>query len=289
MERRKRDGEKPPGEGLGGAFVLLTCRLGHAIIPVGGVAVAKFAVVLPAAGRSERFKDRRKKPFVELDGRAIWVRAVELFINRDDVIQTLVVINPADREEFQRRFGPNLAFLGVEVVDGGRERSDSVAHALARVRPDAEFIAVHDAVRPCLQTENIDKVFAEAERTGAAVLGTPISDTLKRVKPDGSIGETVPREQLWAVQTPQVFRRDILLKAYANRGRVAGPVTDDAQLVEATGTPIHMVEGPATNIKITTRGDLILAKAILEALPKPKVAGPVHPFAEDEMWGGRPK
>jgi 2-C-methyl-D-erythritol 4-phosphate cytidylyltransferase len=251
--------------------------------------VAKFAVILPAAGRSSRFHDKRKKPFAELDGRAIWVRAAELFINRDDVCQTIAVIAPEDREEFSRRFGANLAFMGVEVVEGGEERADSVARALERVRDDAEFVAVHDAVRPCLTREDIDKIFEAALKSGAAVLATPVRDTLKKAAPDGTIGETVPRERLWAVQTPQVFRRDILLKAYANRARAGKAVTDDAQLVEAVGTPVTLVEGPASNIKITTRQDLILARAILEAMPKPKVQGPIHPFAEDQMWGGRPK
>ncbi|MBI3467544.1 MAG: 2-C-methyl-D-erythritol 4-phosphate cytidylyltransferase [Planctomycetes bacterium] len=244
----------------------------------------QFAVILPAAGRSSRFHDRRKKQFTELDGRAVWVRAAELFINRDDVCQTIVAITPEDREEFSRRFGANLAFMGVEVVDGGAERVDSVMRALEKVRDSAEFVAIHDAVRPCLMREDIDKVFEAAQKTGAAVLATPIRDTLKKGAQDGTVMETVSRERLWAVQTPQVFRRDVLLKAYANRARAGKSITDDSQLVEATGTKVTLVEGPVTNIKITTRQDLILAKAILEAMPKPKVQGPIHPFAEDKMW-----
>ena len=251
--------------------------------------MSRFAVILPAAGRSSRFHDKRKKPFVDLDGRAVWVRTAELFINRDDVCQTLIVIAPDDREEFSRRFSANLAFMGVEVVDGGAERADSVARALERLRDEAEFVAVHDAVRPCLVREEIDKIFGAATRTGAAVLATPIHDTLKRAADDQTIAETVSRDRLWAVHTPQAFRRDILLKAYANRARAGKSITDDAQLVEATGTRVLLVEGPRTNIKITSKQDLVLAKAILEALPKPKVQGPIHPFAEDQMWGGRPK
>ena len=246
--------------------------------------MAKFAVILPAAGKSSRFHDRRKKPFSDLDGRAIWVRAAELFINRDDVCQTIVVIAAEDREEFTQRFAPNLAFMGVDVVDGGAERADSVAKALERVRDSAEFVAVHDAVRPCLTKDDIDRIFAAAEKSGAAVFGTRVHDTLKRAADDGTVAETVSRDRVWAVQTPQIFRRDILLKAYANRARVGKNVTDDAQLVEATGTKVTLVEGPVFNIKITTRHDIILAKAILEAMPKPKVKGPIHPFADDKMW-----
>jgi len=214
----------------------------------------------------------------------VWVRTAELFINREDVCQTVVVIAPDDREEFSRRFAPNLAFMGVDVIEGGAERADSVFKALETVRDSAEFVAVHDAVRPCLMKEDIDKIFAAAQKSGAAVLATRINDTMKRAAGDGTIAETVSREGLWAVQTPQVFRREILLKAYANRARAGKNVTDDAQLVEATGTKITLVEGPVTNIKITTKHDLILARAILDAMPKPKPLGPIHPFAEDKMW-----
>ena len=97
----------------------------------------------------------------------------------------------------------------------------------------------------------------------------------------------MPRQGLWLAQTPQVFRRDWLEAAYANRGKVGKEITDDAQLLEAAGHPVHVVEGAGTNIKITTKADLILAEAILKAMPKPKPSGPIHPFAEEEMWGGR--
>jgi 2-C-methyl-D-erythritol 4-phosphate cytidylyltransferase len=98
----------------------------------------------------------------------------------------------------------------------------------------------------------------------------------------------LPRQGLWLAQTPQVFRRDWLQEAYANRAKLGKHITDDAQLVEAAGHPVHVVEGAGSNIKITTRGDLHLAEAILKSMPKPKPAGPIHPFAEEEMWGGRP-
>jgi len=97
----------------------------------------------------------------------------------------------------------------------------------------------------------------------------------------------MPRQGLWLAQTPQVFRRDWLEEAYAKRGKVGKEITDDAQLLEAAGHPVHVVESAATNIKITTKPDLILAEAILKAQPKPKPSGPIHPFAEEEMWGGR--
>src|SRR5271169_2973361 len=130
----------------------------------------KFAVILPAAGRSSRFGDpKQKKIFAELDGRAVWLRAVEPFINRDDVAQTIVVIAPEDRELFERRFAHSVAFLNIRVIDGGAERADSVARALEVVDSSCEFIAVHDAARPCVTGDLIDAVFAAARAHGAAL------------------------------------------------------------------------------------------------------------------------
>jgi 2-C-methyl-D-erythritol 4-phosphate cytidylyltransferase len=243
--------------------------------------MAKFAVILPAAGKSSRFHlQKRKKPFVELQGRAVWLRSAEHFVNRPDVVQTLIVISTEDVEWFKEKYAPNLAFMNVDIVTGGNERADSVCNALARVRPEAEFVAVHDAARPLLVAEWIDRVFQSAEKTDAAILATPVTSTLKRSRPDGTIEATVSRESLWAAQTPQVFRRQLLLDAYAQRGSLQP--TDDAQLVEQFGHPITLVEGSALNVKITTDSDFHLAEAALAALPKPKTLRPLHPFADEE-------
>ncbi len=248
--------------------------------------MAKFAVLLPAAGQSSRFRDKEKKPFAVLDGRAVWLRSAELFITREDVCQTIIIVAKADQETFRRRYDPNLAFMNVQIADGGNERFQSVANALALVKPEAEFVAIHDAVRPCLTDEMITSVFAKAEKTGAALLAVPVADTVKRVDGQQQVRETVARQGLWLAQTPQVFRRDWLVEAYANRAKLGKDITDDAQLIEAAGHPVHVVEGSSSNIKITTKPDLFLAEAILKSRPKPKPSGPVHPFAEEEMWGG---
>jgi 2-C-methyl-D-erythritol 4-phosphate cytidylyltransferase len=242
-----------------------------------------FAVILPAAGKSSRFHDQHyKKPFAPLENRAVWLHSAERFLNRKDVKQVIVVISPEDREEFFTRFGANVTILGVDVVDGGKERADSVQNALEKVVADCDYIAVHDAARPCLADEWIDKVFAAAVQSGAAILATPVVATLKRVGKDQAIEATVPRENLWEAQTPQVFRRDLLLKAYAKRG--ASAATDEAQLVEQAGHKVTVVPGSPINLKITTRDDLRLASHLLKALPKPKGLGAVNPFADDDHW-----
>jgi 2-C-methyl-D-erythritol 4-phosphate cytidylyltransferase len=245
--------------------------------------VPRFAVILPAAGKSSRFRDQHyKKPFAPLDGRPVWMHAAEKFSSRPDVAQTILVIAPEDREHFMEKYGGNAALLGVRIVDGGAERYDSVARAIEQVQDDVEFIAVHDAARPCIANEWIDAVFAAAAKTGAAILAIPVNGTLKRAAGDQTIVQTVPRENLWEAQTPQVFSRKLLVDAYARRGKE--PATDDAQLVERLGHKVTLIPGSPMNLKITTKEDLRIAAALLKILPKPRLAGAGHPFADDDLW-----
>jgi 2-C-methyl-D-erythritol 4-phosphate cytidylyltransferase len=245
--------------------------------------MAKFAVILPAAGASSRFKDKNyKKPFAPLADRAVWLHSAERFLHRQDVKQLILVISAEDREYFDFKFSSNVVVLGIEVVEGGKERADSIERAMARIKPDIDFVAVHDAARPCLADEWITRVFEAAEKGGAAILAVPVAATLKRVKANQTIEETVSRQGLWEAQTPQVFRRQLLLDAYAKRGSFQA--TDDAQLVERLGHPVTVVQGSPINMKITTQEDLRLAEQALRAMPKPKFKGAGHPFADDDMW-----
>jgi 2-C-methyl-D-erythritol 4-phosphate cytidylyltransferase len=243
----------------------------------------RFAVILPAAGKSSRYGDKVKKVFADLDGRPVWLRAVEAFVNRDDVVQTLVVVSPDDLDEFRARYGAHLALLGIDVVVGGAERFHSVGNALAKLRDDVDIVAIHDAARPCVTPALIDAVFAAAAQTGAALLAVPVSDTVKRADARNVVAETVPRAGLWLAQTPQVFRRDWLVDAHARRVEL-GDITDDAQLVERAGHAVSLVTGSASNLKITTREDLALATAILRARPAPQAARAAHPFEDEAKW-----
>jgi 2-C-methyl-D-erythritol 4-phosphate cytidylyltransferase len=203
-------------------------------------------------------------------------------MNRGDVKQVIVCVAAEDRELFDLKFGANIAILGVQVIEGGEHRTDSVQRALERVKNEIDFVAVHDAARPCIADPWIDAVFEAAVRNGAAILAAPVQATLKRADQKKHITETVSRDGLWEAQTPQVFRRDLLIEAYAKRGR--DPVTDDAQLVERLGKPVTIVPCSQLNIKITTREDLRLAEQVLKVLPKPKLEGFNHPFADDNIW-----
>lgn len=246
-----------------------------------------FGVILAAAGQSSRFADvNYKKPFAPLAGRPVWMHSAEKFSGRDDVKQVVIVVAADDRETFLEQFGANLAFMGIGLATGGVTRSDSVASGLAVLDESIDMVAIHDAARPCLAPAWIDRVFLAATKTGAAILATPVVATLKRVADDGRIIETVDRTGLWEAQTPQVFRRDVLQKAF-EMARSASPrftATDEASLVEASGHAVTVVEGSPINLKITTREDLRLAEHAIKALPRPKLSGPSHPFSGDDVW-----
>lgn len=242
--------------------------------------MAKFAVILPAAGKSERFGGKEKKIFAKIDNRAVFLRSIEAFLQREDVCQTILAIAPDDEADVKSKYGANLGFMGVKLVVGGAERFETVAKALEIVSDDAEYVAVHDAVRCCVSTEMIDAVFAEAQKAGAAILAAPLHGTIKRVSEAKVIDATLSREGLYEAQTPQVFKKSLLNDAYAKLPEFQGQPTDDAQLLEAMGHPVSVVPSDASNLKITTQGDLSLAAAILKSRPRPKPSSPLGPFME---------
>lgn len=223
----------------------------------------KVSVILPAAGSGSRFGGPRNKIFEPLAGRAVFLRTIELFVKRADVVQVQLVVSAADREAIQRDFGKELGGLGVGLVVGGSSRSESVANALAGVCEEASLVCVHDAVRPCLGQGRIDEVFAAAAQCGSAMLAWPVHATLKRVSDDAMVTETVGRKGLWEAQTPQVFDKALLRGAYAAG---AAGATDDAQLVEAIGQRVRVVVGDPRNVKITMPADLAMAEALWPTL-----------------------
>lgn len=243
-------------------------------------------VVIPAAGASRRFGG--DKLGQDLGGRALLLRTVELFTRREEV-RAIIVAAPPDRfDEFRERYGAPLSFHGVHIVEGGRaERWETVRNALAAVPEQCTHIAVHDAARPAASDELIGRVFEAAKLHDAVIPGEAVASTLKRVSDDaveaeehdevadailGEIAETtrargrrvvetVSREGLIAVQTPQVFKAALLRRAYSQKD-LSG-ATDDAQVVERLGEPVIVIDGEARNVKVTTPSDLALVRALL--------------------------
>jgi 2-C-methyl-D-erythritol 4-phosphate cytidylyltransferase len=245
--------------------------------------MAKVAVIVAAAGAGKRFGGDVKKPFAQLDNRPIFIRSIELFLNRDDVCQVILTVAPDDYDVVKEKYAAQIMFMGLKLVKGGAERFQSIQAALERVDAAAELVCVHDAVRPCVLDNWIDAVFAKAAKTGAAIVAAPVSGTIKRVGGSGVIDETVPRKGLYQAQTPQVFCRDLLVKAYAELPEDFRP-TDDAQVVERTGQAVAIVESDQRNIKITTPGDMALASAILKGISRAaKGPAPRGPF-EEAQW-----
>ena len=254
------------------------------------------AVIIPAAGASRRYIESAKQGGVEIDrqkidedlgGRPLLHRTVELFNKLPDV-GVVIVAGPADAaayEQFKARHFDKLSILGVKLCQGGQNhRYETVALALKLVPGEATHIAVHDAARPCTPPDLIERVF-DAARAGhtAVIPAIDVPDTLKRVgaaeveseeadplagilgaaasKPGTrQVEQTVDRTGLVAVQTPQVFERELLTRAYAQSDLSS---TDDAQLVERLGEPVIVVEGDPRNIKVTRARDLQLARSIL--------------------------
>lgn len=223
------------------------------------------AVIIPAAGAGRRFGAGHNKIFEPLAGEAIFLRTLALFTQRQDVCQIQIVCSQEDMPRLRSEFSDRLDRLGVQLTLGGQVRSQSVRNALAALDERATLICVHDAVRPCLSGRHIDAVFDQGRRSGAAILAYPVHGTLKLVDEAGRIEQTLPRQPLWEAQTPQVFERGLLLRAYEGQASA----TDDAHLVEQLGHPVSVVLGDPRNIKITTTADLHLAEAVWPSLGNP--------------------
>jgi 2-C-methyl-D-erythritol 4-phosphate cytidylyltransferase len=209
--------------------------------------------ILVAAGRGERLGLDQPKAFAKLGEDPLLAEPLRR-LDESDWIDAIVIVAPPGWEEPAILLAEELACSKVHAcVAGGETRTDSVRAGLAEVREDALVVLVHDAARPLLPEEVIERVLAPlSEGWDGAVPGLPVSDTLKRVGPDGAALETVPRDSLYAVQTPQAFLADALRRAVAGRAEA----TDCAGLVEAAGGRVKVVEGDSRLLKVTTADDL---------------------------------
>ncbi|TWU38944.1 2-C-methyl-D-erythritol 4-phosphate cytidylyltransferase [Novipirellula aureliae] len=234
------------------------------------------AAILPAAGSGRRFGSHQNKLFATIRGVPIWVHSAMALLGRPEIGRLIVAVSESDRTIFQNDYTAFLDAKKIEWVLGGQERTDSVRSGLEAIGDDAaiEYVAIHDAARPLIGDPDLSSIFAALTATGAAILATPVTGTLKRAvrATPNAAGDliandrcvTVDRSELWVAQTPQVFRLDLLRLAYdRHRGY---PATDDAQLVERIGHPVAIVSGSSDNIKITHPEDLRIAEAIMARL-----------------------
>jgi 2-C-methyl-D-erythritol 4-phosphate cytidylyltransferase len=208
------------------------------------------AALVVAAGSGERLGADRPKAFVVLAGRPMLEWSLDA-LQAAGIADVVVAAPP-----------------GVDVpggVAGGRTRSESVRNALEAAPADAEAIVVHDAARPLVTPDHFTRALAALERADAAIAAVPVTDTVKEVGPGQLVLRTLDRSRLWAVQTPQAFRRDVLERALSVRAEVLEQATDDAWLVERAGGRVVVVESTAENLKVTTPFDLRVAELLLSA------------------------
>lgn len=225
------------------------------------------ALLIPAAGIGRRMAMAQRKPFLELAGKPLILHTLDRFLPfRHRIVQSILLFHPDDVPTVERELGDTLAgAYGVtDIVAGGERRQDSVRIGLERTRAEAVLVAIHDGVRPFVSREAIAAAFKAAAQVGAAIVASPMKPTVKRVA-EGRIVASINRGALWGAQTPQVFRRELILDAYAAAERDGLVATDDAQMVEHLGRPVAIVAGSELNLKITTPEDLRLARAMLDA------------------------
>jgi 2-C-methyl-D-erythritol 4-phosphate cytidylyltransferase len=217
----------------------------------------KTVVIIPAGGRGRRMGGEIPKQYLSLAGVPILVHTLREFQRSLFVDEIFLVVSEGDVADVQRDMVERYDLSRISlVIAGGRERQDSVRNALAHVRDEHGIILVHDGVRPFVTGELIERAVAGAKEFGAVALGVPVRDTVKEADAAGRVVKTVQREGLWLVQTPQAFRREVILAAYERAAQDGYYGTDDASLVERTGTPVRMIPGEADNIKVTAPEDL---------------------------------
>ena len=228
--------------------------------------MVKVAAVVPAAGSGSRMGTQVPKQFLLLAGIPMLGHALKV-LEASQVVQSIVLVAGPGEEEYCRK--AVVERLGIRktaaIVTGGRERQDSVYSGILALSPETDLVVIHDGARPLLSPEGLLAVVEAAAYYGAATLAVPVKDTVKMAAEDGFVSKTLPRGRLWLTQTPQAFRRDVILQAprAARQANYLG--TDDAGLVERLGLPVKIVPGSYRNIKVTTPEDLIIASALIEA------------------------
>jgi 2-C-methyl-D-erythritol 4-phosphate cytidylyltransferase len=230
----------------------------------------KVSVILPAAGLGTRMgrsvpekAGTSRKQFMLLEGSPILLHTIRKFVSVPEVSDIVVALRGEDIEWVRGLLDAEKFPKPVRLVEGGESRQESVEHALATLGPGTELVAVHDAVRPFIEHQVLEKVFAEAAETGAAIVGIVPVDTVKQVHRN-KIRQTIPRERLILAQTPQVFRFDLLKQAFAKAREDNFTGTDESSLVERLDqVEVTVVPGSDRNLKITKPSDMDLARLFL--------------------------
>ncbi|CEQ23135.1 2-C-methyl-D-erythritol 4-phosphate cytidylyltransferase [Paraclostridium sordellii] len=220
-------------------------------------------VIIVAAGTGSRMKKDINKQFIKLDNKEIIAYTIDKFYINNEIDDIVVVIKKDEEDYFKENILEKYNFKNIKIAYGGEERQDSVYNGIQKLDKTCEVVLVHDGARPFVTEEIINNSIQEAKKHNAVVVGVKVKDTIKVVGEEGNIVDTPNRKYLWSVQTPQVFKYDIITKAYENAYNENYYGTDDAMLVEKIGYDVKMIEGSYDNIKITTQEDLNFGEQIL--------------------------
>ncbi len=218
------------------------------------------SAIIVAAGKGRRFGHKLSKAVLKLNSRPVIAYSLAVLNAHPQIKEIIVVGNPGNIRALRNIIQQQRAAKDVKIVLGGKERRDSVANGLKAIGPQADLILIHDAARPFITKGLVSSVIKEARKAGAAIAAVPVKATIKKVKNGSVVEKTLDRGKLWEIQTPQVFKKSLILKAFNKFKRI--PATDDAMLVERLGAKVSVVLGSYSNIKITTPEDLIIAKGI---------------------------
>jgi len=227
--------------------------------------------IIAAAGAGRRLGAAKPKQLLDIGGGSMLQHSVRAFLGHPRVADVVVVVSPDLTTLALAGIEPSRA-AALRVVKGGDRRQDSVANGFAAVAPESDVVLIHDAARPFVSADLIDRTIDAAAAHGAAIAALQSRDTVKRVAGDGRITETIPRETIYLAQTPQGFRRDVLAAAI-ELGRSGVEATDEAMLAERAGYHVHVVDGDPGNVKVTTSADLDAARARMASTGKPARTG----------------
>lgn len=234
----------------------------------------KAVAIIPAAGLGTRMGHAAdsgvgaRKQFLQIGDAPVIVHTLRKFIAAETISAIVVAVRDEDREAFRELVDQQGFSKPVTVASGGRNRQESVHNALQAAPPDVEIVAVHDAVRPFISPALIDESVRQAAIDGAVILGMPAVDTVKQVT-QKIVQATLPRERIMMAQTPQVFRADLLRRAYEVAVQKGFSGTDEASLIEHLGVDVHVMRGSSRNIKITRPEDIPLAEFFLQTAAEP--------------------
>ncbi len=220
--------------------------------------------IIVAAGKGKRMGTAISKQFLPLAGKEILAHTVERFEQADAIRDIILVAGKEGLEDIKRMVQEYGWRKVVSVIEGGKERQDSVKNGLDAVSGETEIVLIHDGVRPFVTEDILNKSIEAAVVMGACAAGVPVKDTIKVCDQDNIAVKTPDRNTLWQIQTPQTFRKDLIMKAYQRAACDGFIGTDDASLAEHCGYPVKVIFGSYRNIKITTKEDLLIGEALLK-------------------------